>query len=362
MEPFVPSDLPVEIDYTNLIREISQAHHNLGNLSGSILHPGVNPHLLVKPLLTKEAVLSSSIEGTVATLENVFQYEADAEVLDSEELRRDAQEVVNYRRAMEASLEELERRAIGENLLKRAHVILLDSVRGERKSRGQFRRQQVFVGKPGSTIGDASFIPAPPEEIFRLIRNWEEYINSDKEKDPLVQVAVAHYQFEAIHPFLDGNGRIGRLVIPLFLCERQLLPEPILYVSGYFEGNRDSYIEALRAVDERSDWEHWIKFFLKGIQVQALRTQESVLQIMSLYDELKEEITAFGSVYAGSMLDAMFVRPIVNYRYLRSQLSASPQTIYNLLEKFEQANVLIRVPGRERNRIYIFERLMRVLG
>lgn len=224
MKPHIPDDLPVDIEYEELIPQLARANHELGNLSGSLLHPGVNPQLLITPLLTKEAVLSSSIEGTVATVEEVFRYEADQAALDSEELRHDAHEIINYRRAIEVALDELNRRAIGENVLKKAHEILLDSVRGRRKNRGSFRRVQVFIGSPGTTIGEATFVPAPAEEIPRLMRNWEAYINSGNEKDHLVQIAVAHYQFEAIHPFLDGNGRIGRLVIPLFLCERERCP------------------------------------------------------------------------------------------------------------------------------------------
>ncbi|MFO7943935.1 MAG: Fic family protein [Anaerolineales bacterium] len=361
MKPHIPPELPVKIQYNDLIPAISKAQHELGNLSGSILHPGVNSNLLITPLLTKEAVLSSSIEGTVATVEEVFRYEADEESIKGEKIRRDAQEIVNYRKALEVSLEELNKRAIGENLLKKAHFILLDSVRGEGKGRGEFRRKQVFIGKPGSQIEGASFIPAPVDEIPRLMKNWETYINSQDERELLVQIAVAHYQFEAIHPFLDGNGRIGRLVIPLFLCDRDLLPRPILYVSEFFENHRDRYIQALRTVDKGIGWNQWISFFLEAIRVQSSRTRKSIMSIISLYEELKEEVTTFGSVYGNSMLDAIFIRPIVNYRYLKTELNASPQTIYNLIDKFVNAGILFQIPGRERNRLYIFPALLELL-
>lgn len=261
MEPFIPPQLPPKIDYSELIEDIAKSHRELGNLSGSLIHPVINPNLLITPLLTKEAVLSSSIEGTVATVEDVFRYEAEDTALQDEEIRRDALEIVNYRHALEEAIDELDKRAIGENLLKRAHYILLDSVRGSRKNRGHFRREMVFIGRPSSSIEDASFIPAPPEKIPELMKNWESYINSTEEKDPLVQIAVAHYQFEAIHPFLDGNGRIGRLIIPLFLCDRKLLNYPILYISEFFDNERDSYIDSLRAVDDNQDWSQWIIFF-----------------------------------------------------------------------------------------------------
>lgn len=361
MKPHIPSDLPAHVEYDELIARLAKANHELGNLAGSLHHPGVNPQLLITPLLTKEAVLSSSIEGTVATVEEVFRYEADQAALDNEELRRDAHEIVNYRRALEASLDELNRRAIGENLLKKAHEILLDSVRGQRKNRGHFRSSQVFIGTPGTTIEQATFVPAPAEEIPRLMKNWEAYINSRDEKDPLVQIAVAHYQFEAIHPFLDGNGRIGRLVIPLFLCEKELLPNPILYLSEFFETNRAEYIDALRGVDETDAWTPWIRFFLRAIEVQATRTQESVLRIMSLYDELGNAVNSFGSAYGRPMLDAIFVRPVVNFRHLRAILGASPQTIYNLIEKFEDAGILYQVGSSKRNRMYVFAQLLSLL-
>lgn len=361
MEPYIPPLLPPKIEYGGLIKDIGDAHRELGNLAGSLLHPIINPDLLITPLLTKEAVLSSAIEGTVATLEEVFRFEADESTLDDEELRRDAQEIVNYRHALEVSMGELQKRAIGENLLKQAHYILLDSVRGSRKNRGHFRTQIVFIGKPESSIDAASFIPAPPEKIPELMRNWEKYINSQEEQDPLVQIAVAHYQFEAIHPFLDGNGRIGRLVIPLFLCDRGLLPRPILYISEYFEERRDSYIDALRAVEKEGDLHGWIRFFLKGVHIQAARTQESISKIMDLYASLRGRITELGLVYGIPMLDAIFVRPVVHYKYLKRVIGASHQTIYNLLEKFEEGQILFQLPGRKRNRIYVFKELIQLL-
>ena len=360
-KPYIPPLLPPKLDYLELITSIGDAREEIGNLSGSLLHPVVNPQLLVTPLLTKEAVVSSSIEGTIATLEQVFRYEVENTSLENEELRRDAQEIINYRKALEESLSQLDKRAIGENLLKKAHFILLNSVRGSRKDRGNFRKEIVFIGKLGAQIADASFIPAPPEKIPELFKNWEKYINSKKEKDPLVQIAVAHYQFEAIHPFLDGNGRIGRLIIPLFLCDRKMLRYPILYISEYFEENRSDYINALHAVDVDGDWNTWIKFFLLGLNTQALRTQESVLKIINLYNELKESVQKMGSVYGIPMLDFIFSRPIVNYPVLKSNLEASPQTVYNLLSKFEDKGILVEISDQKRNRIYIFRDLFGIL-
>jgi Fic family protein len=361
IEPFIPPLLPPKIDYLSLFSIIGDAREELGNLSGSLIHPVINPQLLITPLLTKEAVVSSSIEGTIATIEDVYKYDVENSLVEDKEIRLDAQEIVNYRLALNESLEELKKRAIGENLLKKAHSILLDSVRGSRKNRGHFRHDLVHIGKPGSKIEDASFIPAPSEMIPELMKNWEKYINSRNEKDPLIQIAVAHYQFEAIHPFLDGNGRIGRLVIPLFLCDRDLLRYPILYLSKYFNEHRDQYIDLLRSVDDDGDWNQWITFFLSALRTQAVETKNSVLEIVKLYNELKGKVANLGSRYSFSMLDQVFIWPIVNFPILKDRVGASHQTIYNLIEKFEEEGILHQVSDQKRNRTYIFRQLIDLL-
>lgn len=361
MDPYIPPELPPDIDYSQIIGEIARSHRELGNLSGSLIHPVINPDLLITPLLTKEAVLSSSIEGTVATLEDVFRYEADGLAIQDEKIRRDAQEIVNYRRAIEEAMSRLDKRAIGENLLKQAHNTLLDSVRGAMKGRGEFRRELVHIGRAGSPMEEASFVPAPPDAIPELMSNWESYVNSREEKDPLVQVAVAHYQFEAIHPFLDGNGRIGRLIIPLFLCDRNLLEYPILYISEFFDTHRDEYIDSLRAVDEKQDWLQWIRFFLTGLQVQALTTQTSMWKVANLYLELRQKVASMSSAYGAQLLDLIFVRPVVTYSYLKDTLDASPQTIYNLLNRFVAEGILVTVSDRRRNRPFLFRDLLEIL-
>ena len=361
IEPFIPPLLPPKIDYLSLFSIIGDAREELGNLSGSLIHPVINPQLLITPLLTKEAVVSSSIEGTIATIEDVYKYDVENSLIEDKEIRLDAQEIVNYRLALNESLNELKKRAIGENLLKKAHSILLDTVRGSRKNRGHFRQDLVHIGKPGSKIEDASFIPAPPEMIPELMKNWEKYINSRDEKDPLIQIAVAHYQFEAIHPFLDGNGRIGRLAIPLFLCDRDLLRYPILYISKYFNEYRDQYIDSLRSVDDDGDWNQWITFFLSALRTQAVETKDSVLEIVKLYNELKEKVAKLGSRYGISMLDQVFIWPIVNFPILKDRVGASHQTIYNLIEKFEEEDILHQVSDQKRNRTYIFRQLIDLL-
>jgi len=359
--PFIPPKLPPKVDYTNLIKEIGWAHNNLGKLNGLLINIP-NPGLLTTPLLTKEAVLSSRIEGTQATLEDVFKYEAEGKISEKEEIEKDVREIINYREALSMAIDELKNRPIGENFIKKIHFYLFDSVRGANKDRGNLRRMQVYIGAPGTPIEEATYIPPPITELPPLLSNWESYINSEQEKDPLIQMGIAHYQFEAIHPFMDGNGRIGRLLIPLFLYQRKLLSYPLLYISEFFEKNRKDYYDLLNRVSKEEDWEDWIRFFLTALTDQSLKTQVTVLEIIALYNNLKKKIAAINSVYAINLLDLIFANPIVSFVSIKKRLkSRSYQTIYNLLTKFIKIGILKEVSGRKRNKIYIFQQLMDIL-
>jgi len=359
--PFIPPKLPPKIDYAPLIKEIGQAQNALGQLNGLLVNIP-NPGLLMTPLLTKEAVLSSKIEGTQATLEDVLKYEAEEKKTEEDAQEKDIKEIVNYRSAMRAAIEELGKRPISENLIKSVHHCLLDSVRGTNKERGNFRKVQVYIGKPGTTIEEASYVPPPSAEILPLLRNWEEYINSDREKDTLIQIGVAHYQFEAIHPFMDGNGRIGRLLIPLFLYQRNLLSHPLLYISEYFEANRADYYSLLNGVSEKGDWDSWLRFFLRAVATQSLKTQATALEMLNLYARLKTEISGINAVFAVSLLDIIFATPIISFASIKKRVKAkSYQTIYNLLDKFIKVGILHAVPGRKRNRIFVFKQLLDIL-
>lgn len=359
--PFIPPKLPPKIDYTNLIKEIGQAHNNLGKLNGLLINIP-NPGLLTTPLLTKEAVLSSRIEGTQATLEDVFKYEAEEKVSEEGEIEKDVREIINYRKAMSLAIDELKNRPIGENLIKKIHFHLLSSVRGANKDRGNLRRIQVYIAAPGTPIEEATYIPPPITEIPSLLSNWESYINSEQEKDPLIQMGIAHYQFEAIHPFMDGNGRIGRLIIPLFLYQRKLLSYPLLYISEFFEKNRKDYYALLKRVSEEENWENWIRFFLTALTDQSLKTQVTVLEIIALHNNLKNKIIAINSAYAINLLDIIFTNPIISFASIKKRLKTkSYQTIYNLLTKFVKIGILKEVSGKRRNRIYVFQELLDIL-
>lgn len=358
--PFKLPLLPPRISLENVVSSIGKANHALGKLNGLLV--GLkNPELLITPLLTKEAVLSSRIEGTQASLEDVFHYEAASKQSEDNELERDIREIINYRKAMGVALAELNKRPISENFIKKLHKVLLDSVRGSAKDKGNFRKIQVFIGKQGATIEQATFIPPGANDIPKLIANWEKYLH-EHEEEALVKNAVLHYQFEAIHPFLDGNGRVGRLLIPLILYNQGLLNHPVLYISEYFERDRASYYALLKNVSENNAWEEWIEFFLDGITAQSRETEATILKILTLHEELKDEITGFGSQYAFKFLDLIFATPVFSFVSVKDRLGAKAnQTVYDLIDKFTAANIIREFDERKRNREFEFPALLKLL-
>ena len=355
--------LPAKIDYDQLIGKITEAHRATAVLD-SLLGALPNPALLGRTMQTKEAVESSKIEGTQASLEEVLQYEALAEKQDDTTKQKDINEVINYRQALDLGIKSLESLPISENLVKKLHATLLKSGRGANKAPGEFRKIQVYIGRAGANITEASYIPPTANEIISLFSNLEKYLNSDEEKDKLVQIAVAHYQFEAIHPFLDGNGRVGRLIISLFLFEKKLLSHPFLYLSEFFEEHRQDYYELLRGVTEKQDWTSWIKFFLSALATQAHKAENSGKEILKLHATYKEKITTVNSVYAISLLDAIFIRPIFTTASLRKYVKIkNTQTLFSLIAKFVAAGILEEAtPEKKRNKVYIFTELIKLLN
>jgi Fic family protein len=340
MHPFVPEQLPVSIDWERLIRQIGPANRALANFNGA-LYGLPNPEVLLSPLTTQEAVLSSRIEGTQATLGEVLKFEA-GEAPQQESRRADIQEILNYRRALHRAQEELKTRPFNLNLLRELHSILLDSVRGRNKARGQFRETQNWIGAAGCPIEQAEFVPPGPTQVFECMSNWEKYYHSDR-PDLLVQLAIVHAQFEIIHPFLDGNGRLGRILIPLFLFEKNLLSQPVFYLSSYIEENKDKYVETLRAIGRTPDaWNNWIEFFLTATTEQAEANLNAARGIIDLYEHLKARVIALThSQFAVPLLDALFERPI----FSSSELAGRPglpskQVIMTLLGKLKEAAIL----------------------
>ncbi len=348
MEPFVPQVLPLsEVAWVDLIPLIGQANRHLAEYNG-VLYTFANPDLLLSPLTTQEAVLSSKIEGTQATLGEVLKFEAGEEPAQ-ESRRMDIQEIINYRHALKEAEEELRTRPFNLNLLLKLHSTLLDSVRGRNKARGSFRREQNWIGSPGSTIEEAEFVPpAPGDALTKALHNWEIYYHEDR-PDALVQLAITHAQFEILHPFLDGNGRLGRILIPLFLFEKEILSRPTFYLSEYLENNRETYVRLLRALGRESGaWNIWIRFFLKGLIEQAKNNLQKVRQIHTLYEKLKLQILNIThSQFAIPMLDLMFKQPVFSTTSLvamsfldgKTTMPSKPMMM-NILGKLKSAGIL----------------------
>lgn len=360
--PFLPPDLPPTLDYREFLRELLMARGKLGELNGA-LGSIKNPQLISAPLVTKEAVYSSQIEGTQANLEDVYRLEATDPDTQKTEIERDVKEIGNYRDAIKVALADLDKIPVSSRLIRRMHEVLLDSVRGSNKDRGRFRKIQVFIGKPGDTIGTASFVPPEATEIPRLIADWEKYVHSDQEVDPLVMAGVAHYQFEAIHPFLDGNGRIGRILIPLILYERGLIRYPSLFVSQYFEENRSEYYERLKRVSTKSDWSGWLRFFLQGILETSKRASLNINALLGLYEEILPISLAVSAKYGLSLQEMLFDSPFISFmKVKRVQPAMSPQTIYNLLNRYVELGVLVETTGQKRSKVYKFPKLIHAIA
>ncbi|MBC2704537.1 Fic/DOC family N-terminal domain-containing protein [Desulfobacula sp.] len=286
-KPFISEKLPLEnINWENLVTNIVKANSAVAKFDG-LLESIPNPLLFLNPLMIQEAVLSSKIEGTQASLNEVLAFEAAPK--RKQDNINDIEEVINYRNALLFATKELENRPVCLNFIKDMHKILLQGVRGQNKARGEFRRIQNWIGKSNSTIETASYVPPEPHLLLDFLSNWEKYCHYN-EKDKLVQLAIIHAQFEIIHPFLDGNGRIGRILIPLFLFEQKILKYPALYVSEFFEENRQNYYDNLRAVSDKKAWHEWINYFLEAITSQAINNTKRAKSIIQLYEEMKHII------------------------------------------------------------------------
>lgn len=360
-QPANLTTLPIEgLDWESLIPLVGRANRAVAKYSG-IMGALPNPRLLLSPLTTQEAVLSSRIEGTQATLGDVLKFEA-GEAPKRESVGVDIQEILNYRRALGEAERRLATKPFGLNLLRRLHSILLDSVRGRDKGRGEFRRIQNWIGPPGTPIERAYFVPPGPERVMQYMDNWEKYYHMDR-PDPLVQLAILHAQFESIHPFLDGNGRIGRLIIPLFLYEKKVLKSPMFYLSGWLDSHRREYYDRLRAIRQRTDgWNEWIRFFLLGIASQAEINATISQASLELYNRLKEEIIRLTrSQWSIPLLDAMFHQPV----FTGSQLQFKKPTptraaVTNMLRALYQGRVLkVVTPGSgRRGTVYVLAELV----
>ena len=347
---------PANLDWQVLIPLIGPAAGAAARYDG-MLSAIPNPGVLRSPLTTREAVLSSRIEGTQATMGEVLEFEAGRE-MSSPERRDDIQEVLNYRAAMRRAEEMLRELPLSQRVIRDAHRVLLSGVRGQGKAPGEYRRIPNWIGPPGCTIEEAKFVPISADKLPDAMSAWEHYIYRDV-PDRLVQLAILHAEFEALHPFLDGNGRLGRLFVPLFLWQHKIIGQPMFYISAYFEAHREAYYEGLLAVSRDDDWTGWCRFFLEAIRAQAEDNLAKTQGILDLYNDMKLRVSNLSrSRYSIQALDWIFERPVFPSSLFVAEAGIPAKTARRILDalcKGDVLRVIFRGSGRRSNVLAFFE-------
>ena len=353
---FVPNPLPRELhmspDTVLLLDDASRAISTLAGVGETVS----NPHMLIRPFARREAVLSSRIEGTVASLSDLFEYEAGG----GRQGNGDAREVFNYVQALEYGIQRLDDLPISYRLVNELHARLMAGVRGEHLSPGHFRTGQVWIGAPGSGIRDARFVPPPAGRLRELFYEWESFVNSEDNLPPLVRCALMHYQIETIHPYTDGNGRIGRLLITLFLCASGVLAAPLLYMSAYFERDRQRYYDELLNVSRKGDWERWLSYFLKGVYLESRDALARIRRVRDLESDWRDTLISRRESANGlRALDELFANPITTASQIAKSLGVSEPGARRILGRLGEAGIVrrIRIEGA-RPSLYVAERLI----
>ncbi|MGE5206762.1 MAG: Fic family protein [Chlamydiota bacterium] len=353
---FIPALLPPDPsikpdnELTNLL---SEADRSLGRLDG-VASVVPNPDLFVAMYVRQEAVLSSQIEGTQSTLEDVLQFEIDEQ---GRELPKDVEEVVNYVRAMNYGLGRLKELPLSLRLIREIHAELLKGVRGAHRTPGEFRRSQNWIGPENCTLTTATFVPPPVPEMHEALDNLEKFLHDEKTLPALLHCGLAHAQFETIHPFLDGNGRVGRLLITFLLCQRGILHRPLLYLSHFLRAHRAEYYDRLMAIRNGGDWEGWLKFFVRGVAAVSREATETAQAILRMREEHRQVITAElgGNAFALPLLDFLFEQPLVTISVVEQRLKCVYVTAGKLVEQFARLGLLKEITGYRRNRRYRYE-------
>ena len=359
---FIPAPLPPEppVDLRGPLRDLlSQADYSLGRLDGAVLTLP-NPDLFVFMYVRKEAVLSSQIEGTQSSLQNLLAAEAR---LNDPDAPADVAEVINYVRAMNHGLARLAELPVSVRLIREIHAKLTQGVRGDRLTPGELRTSQNWIGPGGCTLREATFVPPPPHEVPQALSELEHFLHSENAPPALVQVGLAHAQFETIHPFLDGNGRIGRLLITFLLTERKLLARPVLYLSHFFKRHRAEYYERLQAVRESGDWEAWLAFFLRGVAEVSREATETAAAILRMREDYRERITerlGRGAANGHRIMEKLFNHPIVTVARVRQWLDITPAGANNLVKRLVDVGLLREITGYARNRRFRFDPYLRL--
>jgi Fic family protein len=336
----IPRSVEVAMPSVSLLADAEAA---LGRLAGAgRLLP--NPHFVARPYLLREAVSSARIEGTQTDVQEVL----DAVATEAEP-NADVEEVVNYIRALDVGIELASRVPLGVRVIRTMHEILLAGVRGRERQPGELRRSQNWIGAPGATPETAIFVPPPPEELGDLLADWERFANLEDGMPALVCAALLHYQFETLHPFLDGNGRLGRLLIVFYLITRGRLPAPLLYLSPYLEERRDEYFACLQGVRERGDFDAWLRFFLRGVEAQANDAVARAERLLDLRERYRAATTTLRS-QAASLVDLVFETPVLTTRLVETRLSVARPTALRLLSQLEDLGILTEIETGARGR------------
>ena len=354
---FVPAPLPPPLAWDQeLTVNLSSADRAVGRLAGEGRRLP-NPHILMRPFVRKEAVLSSRIEGTRATLGELLAAEAGAAV---ERSPADLREVGNYVTALEYALERLDTLPLSLRLVREMHEHLTRGVRGDVATPGEFRRSQNWIGPPGCTLDNATYVPPPPSELMTCLGDWERFLHDDT-LPPLVHAALAHSQFEAIHPFPDGNGRVGRLLITLLLVKRGVLSSPLLYLSACFEATREEYYARLLGVTERGEWEEWLTYFLRGAALQSEDAVDRIQRIDNLFSQWKQGLAHSQSRLPERALDLFAENPFWTVGGLAGRLEVAFTTAQRAIGRLEAAGVVAQVGEGRRNRVYCAQAVLDVL-
>lgn len=360
---YVPHPLPPALRYdARIVNLLTEATLYVGKLSGIGAHLP-NPDLLITPYVKREAVLSSKIEGTQASLSDLFYFEAaNHDEKEREKKTSDVLEVVNYVKAMHYGLKRLKELPLCLRLIREIHRELMSGVRGDHLTPGEFRTSQNWIGVPGCTLDGASFVPPPVHDMKDALAALEKFWHQRDAFPGLIQCALIHYQFETIHPFLDGNGRIGRLLNTLFLCERGYLAQPLLYLSAFFEKHRDAYYHHLLNVSKRGAWEEWIAFFLQGVVSQsqdAIRNSNDILSLRETYH--KGIHRKRPSAYVLKLIDVLFQNPYITIPLAARTLSTTYPTAKAAVDKLQDAGILFEVSDKRRNKVYCARQLLEIL-
>ncbi len=355
---FVPPDLPPSLDFSaGLVAELSNADRNLGLLAGA----GEwlpNPRLLIRPFMRREAVLSSRIEGTQASVTDLVLFDAAPRVSEAP----DVTEVANYVRALDMGLSEERALPISLRLFRELHKELMAGVSGRHLTPGEFRTSQNWIGPAGCTLEEATFVPPPPDEMHACLDAFEKYLHAPGDLPPLIRLGLVHYQFETIHPFLDGNGRIGRLLISLLLNEWELLPQPLLYLSAYFERRRTEYYDHLLNVSLTGDWEPWLTYFLHGVAEQSEDVIDRARKLFALRESYRNALhSPRSSALPLKLVDFLFEQPAITISTARHLLDVTSRAARQNLAKLETAGIVHEFTKRSRNQVFVATEILELL-